>query len=287
MRGADRPTIALEVAVRLSRMLGLDLHVLRVLPSRVGLSVLESSAVDSFRALAWALSLRRETLAWIAGLMNSRLPEGRVEVRTGNFEQEVTRQAGKLLPRIIVVPGGGRGDGAAVLRIMQRTRAPVLVARSLGSCRNTVVAATNLERPDYPVVRRASSVAERLGCSLIAVHNVRPCEPLTASGLLWPVSAPLLVDAADAAAQRMDQLRARLGASVETVLSQEIDPADAILRVADLSNAQFIVVGARRHRWLAGLLHRGVARQLIDRSQRAVLVCPVGDEAEPARVAEV
>lgn len=287
VRGAERPTIALEVATRLGRTMGLDLHVLRVLPARVGLSVLETSAVDSFRTLAWALSLRRETLAWVAGVMNNALPEGRVEVRTGRFEQEIARQATKLEPELIVVPGAGLGDGAAVLRVVQSTRTSVFVARSLSSCRNTVVAGTNLESPEYPVVRRASSIAERLGCSLIAVHNVRPREILSASGLLWPVSVPVIVDTSDAAAARLEQLRARLEAGVETILSQETDATEAILRAADLSNAQVIVVGARRHRWLARLLRTGVARQLVERSQRSVLICPVGEGIGPASFAGV
>jgi len=280
-RGPERPTVALEVALRLARTLRLQLHVLRVLPGRVGLSVLDASGAGSFGAPGWADSVRKETSAWVSGVISTGLPEDQVQVRTGRFEDMVAAEATALAPDIIVVSDAGRADGAA-LQIVRVTDTPVLVARSLNACREIVVAATNLKRPEYPVVRRACAVAEQLGSSLIAVHNVHPRETISASGIVWPVSAPVVIDSADAAARRLDRLRGQFDAPVQTVLSQESDASDAILRAADLSNAQLIVVGARRRSWLHRLLRRGVAHQLIERSQRCVLVCPVGDEARRA-----
>jgi len=55
--------------------------------------------------------------------------------------------------------------------------------------------------------------------------------------------------------------------------------ADAVLDEARRQDADLVVVGTRPRGWLQQLLAESVARQIVDRSTRSVLVAPIADPA--------
>jgi nucleotide-binding universal stress UspA family protein len=68
--------------------------------------------------------------------------------------------------------------------------------------------------------------------------------------------------------------REQLNAPMETIVSTEVDVVDAILDQARFHDANLIIVGTRPRRALARFISRSVAVEVVNRSERSVLVTP-------------
>lgn len=136
-----------------------------------------------------------------------------------------------------------------------------------------VVAASNLELPERPVLRAAALLAEQLRAELTIVHN-QPLlsASLAAAGLAG--ATPFLPQIDDLSArERALQREAReLGGVSDVRLTRRLDAAAGILEAAFANDADLIVVGAPRggSRFFAD----GVTSRLCALSDRSVLVVP-------------
>lgn len=150
---------------------------------------------------------------------------------------------------------------------------PVLVAHRPREHEH-VLAASNLELPERPVIRAAMRLSEWLRSALTVVHN-RPAfaAQLAALGLAGTVTA-VPDDERDARDQERT-LRAelaRLGSVSRVTITRRLDPAAGILEVASEADADLIVVGAPRSH--SKFLAERVAERLCTLSERSVLVVP-------------
>ena len=118
---------------------------------------------------------------------------------------------------------------------------------------------------DYWVLRQAVELGTRLEAPVVAVHNVS-CLPVA-----FDRRAPGAPASIPTQALRLVRATEQLESSMETVVATEVDPVDAILDQAQAHNADIIVVGARP-RWR--LPDRSVAAEVVDRSDRSVLIAP-------------
>jgi nucleotide-binding universal stress UspA family protein len=158
---------------------------------------------------------------------------------------------------------------------------PVLVLRET-SLQKTIVAATDLEDSDYPVLRKAAEIAERLRWRVIPFHNVTPLSLNIGTETPWPPMTTMASDAESEHRQmRLARASRRLHIDAPSVTASELSPADGILQIARANDADIVVVGARPRSLLGYLVANGVAAQVVDRARRSVLVTPL-DKSEAA-----
>ncbi|MFO7617504.1 MAG: universal stress protein [Bacteroidales bacterium] len=90
---------------------------------------------------------------------------------------------------------------------------------------------------------------------------------------LWNLGS--MEDLTAASREYLDKIRIHLGdPAIETVIETG-DPSDAILKVADRSNADIIVMGSHSRRGLEKILMGSVAGQVLHRTVVPVFIIPV------------
>ncbi len=279
LSGAGAPTESLQRARALADGLGAALHVVRVLPEE---ERSPSSAANKFpellRSVERTLRAHRETRAWMSQALPGRGVE-RFAILHGELVERVAVYAREADAKLILI-GAEDDQGAVVTRLVATTGVPVLVSRTPAK-NHTIVAATDLRHPDYPVLQFAALLGRQLESHVIAVHNLGLAAPLQQARAEGSGAAP----AARAHAEQLDRLRQvseQFQPSIRAVVRQESDPVDAILEQASAEEADLVVVGARARAWFEGSGRDGLAGTVIHRARRSVLVIPVGDTSEPA-----
>jgi nucleotide-binding universal stress UspA family protein len=274
------PAAALLRAAALARLLGAELHAVRVMPRPARrIRIFRPTAARALSALQSKLMISRATRRWLAGL-GEPLPAGRFKLCDGAFVEQVAARAAQLSASLIVISPDAAGRGPRVTALARLGTRAVLVARERSRA-SIIMAATDLRLPGYPVLRNAEKLGRRLEASLIALHNVSPQRPYVSPLAGGPVVLP--ASEADQDARRLRLLEATRDFTLdpEPVLTHERDAVDAILAVASQRDVDMIVVGSRPRPLLRRLFSGGVAARVVRRAGRSVLVVPL-HAAEPA-----
>ena len=269
----DHPTVALRQCWTLAEALKADLHILQVLPQESHFEpvVSDLDLVQTTRRVERCLAAARATKLWCDDVLPEPLSPKRLRIRIGSFIQDAACRAAEVDAGLIVLaPSTGR-LGTTATALAHAASCPVLVART-SAPEATLLAATDLEDDDYWVLRKAVELGERLKAPVVAVHNVS-CLP-AAFNLQPTLGLAGEREGRETRALRLLRAGERLDASIETVVSTEIDPVDAILEQAEVHDAHMIVVGTRRRQSLGRSLARSVAAEVVNRSDRSVLVMP-------------
>ena len=172
--------------------------------------------------------------------------------------------------------------GGLVVALANLANVPVLIARA-PSADETIVAATDLQAANYPVLRQAAQLAEQIDASLVALHNVPP-PPMSARTVTRAATFDSAVESqTEDRRRRLERATSELQLFAEAVVSHEANSADAILREARARDADVVVVGARRPSWFERLRRGSVPSRVVDRARRSVLVTPIGDHRSNSR----
>ncbi|MBN1606400.1 MAG: universal stress protein [Polyangiaceae bacterium] len=281
---SGRPTPTLQRAAALARTHGAELHVLRVVPSSTAASVRQRAAKAHgvTRDDIWALRALRDTRAWLATVLGETFGGDRLTVRIGTFVEQVSATAIELGADMIVVPPRPGRLGTIVTSIVRAAQVPVLVARKSTS-EQGIVAATDLARPDYPVLRKAVEFGARVAAPVVAIHNVSPGAPAAKPPAAGPRTADSRGDKAESRTARLTAASQHLGVHADLVVAGALNPVDAILGEARARNARWVVVGTRPRSWFGRTVSGSVAAQVVNRARRSVLVTPL--PADPSSVA--
>jgi nucleotide-binding universal stress UspA family protein len=278
LSSASAPTQTLLRARALADGLGGVLHVVRVLPEANATPAVASHATfpELLCSVERTLTAHRTTRAW----MRAALPDGcgvdRFAILHGDFVDRIAVYAREADAHLILIAADD-DDGGLVTRLAAITGTPVLASRTAAKSQ-TIVAATDLRHPDYPVLHFAAALGRQLQTSVIAVHNFR----LDAAEQQPEGDGPGVPSHPHHAARlaRLQQASQRLPAATRVIVRQEHDPVDAILDQARAEQADLVVVGARSRAWFERS-GRGVASLVVNRARRSVLVIPVGEANEP------
>ncbi len=131
---------------------------------------------------------------------------------------------------------------------------------------------TEESRAALPV---AVTLARSLGTGLVIGFGF---EPLRAGGEVGPLRDEIEKLGAELGAAAVDQVRA-LDPEVEVVVELVQDrPAAAIVRLADATDARFIVVGHRYRHALAEVFRGSVLEGVMSETKRPVVVVQHGDD---------
>ena len=272
-----KPTVSLMRAFAFAGLKQAELHVLRVLPALTGLDQREHYRHDFAAGHSVDRTMRAigSTRSWLRRVLGDHAAALTVVTAAhGDFPEQVAQQAKLSNAGLIVMPAREASIGAAATCVACKCESPVLVARAAMQA-ETIVAATDLEVPGYPVLRAASALGRQLDAPLVTLHNM---QPLTArSGMeatgSWIGGSGLRLRRARE--PELAEISAKLHAGALAVIRRESDPVAAILGEAHAHNADLVVVGARRRSWLDRIRFDSVATQVVDRAQRSVLITPV------------
>ncbi|MEO8182339.1 MAG: universal stress protein [Deltaproteobacteria bacterium] len=269
------PTVSLRRALALARTLEAELHVLRVVFGRWPRSP-ASPQVDLLtitRADEYVIQSERNLREWLTEVSPTGWLPDEVCTRSGDFVSHAAARAVEIDASLIVVPPGGRHAGEVAVKLACAAQLPVLVARD-ATFEESIVAATDLKDPTYPVLRTAASLSRRLDAPVIALHNLSPMVLIASRGLGCAV-APDAGRSHARAREHLERAVRRLSSQTTIVVAEEVDPADAILHEAQARNADLITVGTRRRSWLERLLVSSLAARVVNGTERSVLVVPI------------
>jgi nucleotide-binding universal stress UspA family protein len=266
---------SLQRALALARALDSELHALFVSrPDASGGSArLERhGAVDCRETREDAYFAR----AWLAEALGTEGEAAALCTRQGDFTEQVAAHARSIEASMIVIPAPGAA-GEAMTALAHAAGVPVFVARDRAAG-DAIVAATDLEDCSYPVLRAATELGRRLGVPLIALHNLSPISVSDAVDLVlsepsWPVRT-----LTELGRSRLERAVRDLPSATTPLLSEEVDPVEAILREARGGGVDLVAVGARSEtsaRWL----RHSVTVRVVERAPCSVLVVPVGEGA--------
>lgn len=258
------PSVSLRRAFELAQQLDGDLCLLRVVPpiGSVGSS-------DTNRSTRDVIATRR----WAGETLGASFSGQRLQVRTGAFVEQTASHARQLGADLIAMPPGQRGFGTTVTTLAEVSRLPVFVARASRS-HGAIIAATDLEDAEYPVLRKAAELAVQLDAPVVAVHNLSHIDLMTGPGAAWTMTVTPNPELRELYRQKLVRVSKRLQAHAATVVASEESPVDAILREARLRNADVVVVGTHRS-WFARVIGASVAAQVVNQAWRSVLVTPL------------
>jgi nucleotide-binding universal stress UspA family protein len=143
----------------------------------------------------------------------------------------------------------------------------------------TIVVGTDGSEPARAAVAEAIDLARRLDEQVVFV-SVSPPPPDYLGKPLWQSWVSEQLAAARAALEAARPLAEQAGLDAEYEIL-EGEPASELARVAELRDADLVVVGTRGHGAVAGVLLGSVALDLVRRSRRPVVV--VREPSERAR----
>ena len=272
----DHPTATLRLSSALARSLDADLHIVRVLPLEGQFIPFGPNfdLVQATRRIERCLSAARQTRTWCDDTLSEPFSPKRLRIRVGNFIEDAASRAGELDAWLIVLaPSTGR-LGITATALAHASSRPVLVART-SAPHATLLAATDLLDKDARVLRKAAELGAVLRAPVVAVYNASSFSEAPNSDSC--ASAAPLGSARPSESRVLRLVRAteRADSPMRAIVAQELDPVDAILEQARLHEAQAIVVGTRPGPCLDHVIRRTVAAEVVERSDRSVLVAPL------------
>lgn len=272
---AGHPTACLKRAVKLARMLGAQLRVLRVLEASYT-TPLFPLVTDRFTEVKRSLEAQRTTRGWLGEVLHDDIAGDDLAVRSGTFVEQVAIYASEIGAELIVVSPSYAALGGTVTSLAHAANTPVLVACA-ATTSQAIVAATDLEDADDRVIWVAAELGHKLGAPVIAMHNVNPMSApeATSSDAQWPVTVVATGSATTERMRRLSHASARLHIDTVTLVASQHSPVDAILQAAHARDADIVVVGTHVKSWLGRVLNSSIAAQLVDRARRSVLVTPL------------
>lgn len=242
----DAARVALTRALALSLLGEGGLYVLRVRPP--GTETVELFVAEQ--------ELRRVCRRHL----DDALGADRLFVRAGDFTNEVKAVTARCEVALVVMPSGGPAAARAA-RIARQTRLPVLVARPHRGD-GAIVAATDLVRPSYPVVRQVDELVSRLKARALLMHSVPP---------------PAAADDDLTVSQQSELLQSvarSFAPSVEPLIMRNSDPLEAILAAQRKYECDLTIVGATVGR-RPDLSSASLAEDVVRLADGSVLVTPV------------
>jgi len=270
------PTASLLRALTLARALEVQLHVLRVVLGRWPISP-TSPQVDLLtitRSTEYVVQSDRSLREWLKAFSPSGWSLEDVCTRSGDFVRHVAAHAREIDASLIMVSPGESRAGQASAKLACAAQLPVLVARQ-ATFQESIVAATDLREPTYPVLRTAAALSRRLDAPVIALHNMSPVALSAPEQIACPATLDTL-QSRDRAREHLEHALSRLSEQSTAVVADEVDLVAAILREAQARNVGLITVGTRPRSWFERLLSSSVAARVIDGTERSVLVVPIG-----------
>lgn len=269
------PSDILQRALTLARGLGLELEVLRVLRRRPWNAMISRVYLGArLSVVRRSLGASRRLRAWCDEIVPGGSAPAPIHVRLGDFAEEASRLALERQAQLLIVPAREGHRGARVIGLAGSAGCPVLILRTTAGFR-TVVAATDLEDDEYPVLRRAADVGQRLDAPVRVVHNVNPIMnplPLEAS---YITATTLITDTVRLRRERLDDAASQLTNGVQPVVSNHCDTVGAILRETTTRGPALVVVGTRTKPWINRLIVKSVAAEVVNRTGSSVLVTPI------------
>lgn len=261
-----RPILALLRAQVYAQMLGAELFVLAVF------DVMHQSSTNTIQP--WFQFDRAQRF------LNNTLPDlddSHVQMKTGIFAELVALASMDLDADLVVIPPAERNAGKQANQIATTAEVKVLVARS-PQFRNTVVAATDLRHPGYPVVAAAGLFRQYLSAELVLIHNVVPVVFSGGLEAAWPLTGAPSARSLSQVTLRLRQVALSCGACSEALVAVAWNTAHTILKTAQERDADLVVIGTRpRTRW-EQLLDSGVAVRVIRAARQSVLIVPATNQ---------
>ncbi len=190
--------------------------------------------------------------------------------RQGDFLAVVAETARALVPIFVLIPDVCGLNAPSVCQLVFECRAPVLLARE-GRESNAVVAATDLEKPTFPVLRAGALLSSSLGARPVFLHNLAPSSPARRSEPFTSKKPPPSVGS------RLEDLSAiasSLRIESENVVTTQASPAEALLAFIHRERPDVVIVGVREHeaRYFGSA---PLAEALIDAFTGNVLLVPL------------
>ena len=261
-----RPILALLRAQVYAQMLGAELFVLAVF------DVMHQSSTNTIQP--WFQFDRAQRF------LSNTLPDlddSHVQMKTGIFAELVALASMDLDADLVVIPPAERNAGKQANQIATTAEVKVLVARS-PQFRNTVVAATDLRHPGYPVVAAAGLFRQYLSAELVLIHNVVPVVFSGGLEAAWPLTGAPSARSLSQVTLRLRQVALSCGACSEALVAVAWNTANTILKTAQERDADLVVIGTRpRTRW-EQLLDSGVAVRVIRAARQSVLIVPATNQ---------
>lgn len=268
------PSEILRRAAELARGLGLELEVLRVLRQRPWNTVLSRLHVGTRLSMARrSVRANRAVRAWCDELLGSAAPLP-VHIRQGDFAEETARLANESRAQLVIVPSREGRQGARVISLAGNAGCPVLVLRTSAGF-ETLIAATDLEDDEYPVLSRASDIGQRLDATVVAIHNVSPIINLLPLEAAFAAATTLAMDTVKLRRERLSRAALQLTNGIQAVVSNACDTVGAILNETEAQGPALVVVGTRTKPWLNRLIVKSVAAEVVDRTRASVMVTPI------------
>lgn len=248
---------AVREAHAFAQRLGAELHLIRVV-SPVGPSGLcvPRDLAGALRESQRVLAAGRHARKVCNRVLAEQLPGTRICVRMGTLVDQVAQRAAELDVQIIAVPRDMPRLAPSVMELARRTDCAILVAKGWAGT-GALIAATDLEDPRTPVLRKAAELGRELRASVVAVHGIMH----VAGG-----SARL-----DETRQKLEHATRSIAGRLETIVFQTLDPVDGVLHQARARGASLIVVGTRSQRPRTA---PSTAARLVMRARRSILVQP-------------
>lgn len=257
-----RPILALLRAHAYAQMLGAELFILAVF------DVMHQSSTNPIQP--WFQFDRAQRF------LNSTLPDledSHVQMKSGIFAELVALASQDLDADLVVIPPAEKNAGKQANQIATTAEVKVLVART-PQFRNTVVAATDLSHPGYPVVTAAGLFRQYLSAELVLIHNVVPVVFSGGLEAAWPLTGAPSARSLSRTTHRLRQVAQSCGACSEALVAVAWNTANTILKTAHERDADLVVIGTRpRTRW-EQLLDSGVTVRVIREARQSVLIVP-------------
>jgi nucleotide-binding universal stress UspA family protein len=182
------------------------------------------------------------------------LGSDRLVVCAGDFTDEVKRASSTCGADLIVIAADGTAAERAA-RIARQTSLPVLVARPPRT-EGTLVAATDLARPKYPVVRQVAELAARLDAQAVLLHSA--ADP----------------DGVGRQHELLKTVATSLAPGAELLVTRDGDPLEAILAAERRYDCDLTVVGATVGS-KPDLVAPSLAEEVVRNAKGSVLITPV------------
>lgn len=260
LHGERSPERALRFAEHLAVALSAELHVLRVIPPTEGVCGAGDVLATALRDARRVLSTARRTRALCESVLSAPLPNLHLCVRLGRFVEQVAQRAAEIDAMLIGLPSTKRPLAPTAIHVARHADCPVIVTRGRPNI-ETLIAATDLEDGQVPLLRRAAQLGRDLRATVVALHGVHG----TGGGHAEMGSL-------ESRQCKLALVTRGFEAPLERVVVPSSDPASCILEQARARNAGLIVVGVRPH---LTRTRPSTAAKLLRRARGPVLVAPL------------
>ena len=259
MPSEEEPAEALQRAYTLAQAMGGELFVVSVLSGKGSPRLLWEDFSEMLRTIDTGRGTLQSTRWLCDRMLPSQISSDNIMVRQGGFLPTVVEVASEYHANLIVLPESEGKDGHKVTKLARLAQVPVLVARAPRHP-ETILAASDLQSTECPVLKRADQLSKSTKAPLILVHNAQTTHRATESSGEHPLQQAVI----------------NLPPDMRAVLLSVENTVDAILTTANEKDADLIVVGTNRRGWFHNLLSPGIAAQVAQKANRSVLIDPLG-----------